>query len=81
MGHTASLRLVASDAPEVARTTPIVMWGDRITHAAVLIEAWSWSKPATHMVKVLAEKLGAVAPTAVLDKDAVTHFGAWAPGN
>ena len=33
MGHSASLRLVASDQPEVARTTPIVMWGNQITDA------------------------------------------------
>jgi len=77
MGHTASLRLVASDGAEVARTTPIVMWGDQIKDTAVLIEAWSWSKPAAHMVKALAEKLSDAAPTAVLDKDQVRHFGHW----
>ena len=45
MGHTASLRLVPVTHAEVARTTPIVMWGNQITDAAVLIEAWSWSTP------------------------------------
>ena len=77
MGHRASLRLVNGDQSEVARTTPIVMWGDQITHTAVLIEAWSWSAPAAHMIGRLAEMLAVVAPTAVLDKDAVTHFGPW----
>jgi hypothetical protein len=79
MGHTASLRLVTM--AEVAQTTPMARWGGQITGTAVLIEAWSWSKPAAHMVKALAERLGAVAPTAVLDKDAITHFGAWAPSH
>jgi type IV secretion system protein VirD4 len=79
MGHTAALRLVASGGPEVARTTPMVMWGDQIARPVALIEAWSWSKPAAHMVKTLAAHLGAIAPTAVLDATAITHFGAWAP--
>jgi type IV secretion system protein VirD4 len=77
MGHAASLRLVGGDQAEVARTRPIVMWGDQIPGAAVLIEAWSWSKPAAHMVRRLAERLSAVAPSAVLDDDSVAHFGAW----
>ena len=68
-GHRASLRVITNTA-DVAKTTPITRWGDQITGGAVLIEAWSWSKPAAHMVKALAEKLSAVAPTAVLDKDA-----------
>ena len=53
------------------------MWGNQIKETAVLIEAWSWSAAAAHMVARLAEKLSAVAPTAVLDKDQVRHFGPW----
>jgi len=77
MGHVASLRLVDDNQSEVARTTPIVMWGNQIKEATVLIEAWSWSKPAAHMVRRLAERLSAIAPATVLDKDAVMHFGPW----
>ena len=77
-GHRASLRVI-TNPPDVAKTTPITRWGDQITGGAVLIEAWSWSKPAAHMVSPLAEKLSAVAPTAVLDKNQIRHNGAW-PG-
>jgi hypothetical protein len=69
--------VVDGNQSEVARTTPIVMWGNQIKEATVLIEAWSWSKPAAHMVRRLAERLSAIAPAAVLDKDAVMHFGPW----
>jgi hypothetical protein len=66
---------------EAANTTPMTRWASQIAGTAVLIEAWSWSKPAAHMVKRLAERLGAIAPTVVLDADAVKHFGAWTPNN
>jgi type IV secretion system protein VirD4 len=74
--HQAALRVII-DPAEVAKTTPITRWGDQITGAAVLIEAWSWSRPAACMVKTLAQRLGAVAPAAVLDANAMTHFGTW----
>jgi type IV secretion system protein VirD4 len=79
VGHQAALRIV-TDPSQAATTTPLTRWGDQVAGAAVLIEAWSWSKPAAAMVKALAERLGAITPAAVLDANAATHFGNW-PSN
>jgi hypothetical protein len=76
MDHRASLRLVGGGLAEAGQTTPITRWGSEIAGTAVLIEAWSWSKPAAYAVKALAERLGTVAPTAVIDRDEIRHFGA-----
>jgi hypothetical protein len=50
-------------------------WGDQVAGTGVLIEAWTWSQPGLHMVRRLAERLGAITPSCYLDAEKFKLFG------
>ena len=73
----AGLGIVEGGLAARADTTPVRQWGGQVANTAVLIEAWSWTKPAAHMVRRLGEKLQAISPACVLDTEGAHFFGLW----
>jgi hypothetical protein len=55
--------------------------GSELPGTAVVLEAWSWTRPGVHVVGRLAERLSTLAPTCFLTAEGATYFGPWTDDN
>ena len=71
------LSLVEGGAAARSHSPIMSRLGYRLPGTAVLLEAWSYTRPGVHMVTRLAERLGTLAPTCVFTSEGANYFGSW----